>query len=52
MKGFNRDEINLEILRPYLTDNALKLAINAYIKDNGPEPMDGAIYEQVVANRI
>ena len=52
VKGFNRDEINLEILRPYLTDNALKLAINAYIKDNGPEPMDGAIYEQVVATEF
>ena len=51
-KSFNRDVINLEILRPFLTDYAITLAINAYVKQNGPKQLEGVVYEQIIPKKI
>ena len=51
-KDFNREDLDLEKLRLFLTDYAIKLAINAHIKEHGPNQIDGVSYEQVMANKI
>ena len=52
VKSFNRGQLNLEEIAPYLTDNAIKVALNAHLKDNGPNVLNGVTYEQVVAKKI
>ena len=52
VRSFDRDRLNPQEIFPYLTDNALKLAINAHIKDYGPNLLDGVEYEQIVARRL
>ncbi|MCW1918338.1 hypothetical protein NX862_06210 [Rhodobacter sp. KR11] len=42
----DRAEIELEALRPYLTDAALLHAVKAHLKANGPNALTGATYVQ------
>lgn len=51
-KEFDIQSLNLEKLRPYLTEYAIKVAINAHIKDHGPNQIEGVKYEQVVARKL
>ena len=51
VKEFEINVLDLEKLRPHLTEYAIKLAINSHIKDHGPNQIDGVIYEQVVVKK-
>lgn len=52
VKDFDLQILDLEKLRPHFTEYAIKLAINSHIKENGPNQIDGVIYEQVVAKKL
>lgn len=52
VKNFDRDILDLDQLRPFFTDYAIRLAINSFIKENGPDQLDGVIYEQVISKKI
>jgi hypothetical protein len=43
---FNRDRLDLEALRPFLTDSALLVACNKHLKEHGANKLAGATYEQ------
>jgi hypothetical protein len=47
VEGFDRDRLDLEKLRPYLTDSALLAACRKHLEVNGPHKLPGASYEQV-----
>ena len=49
---FIRSELDLEKLRPFFTESAIKKAINAHIKSCGPNQIDGATYQQVVSKNL
>ena len=51
VQSFQRDRIDLEALRPFLTDYAIQNAINAHVKKTGVK-LDGVIYEEVVTKNI
>jgi hypothetical protein len=44
--GLNRASVDLETLRPYLTDAALMTAAKAHLKANGPHRLSGASYAE------
>ena len=46
----NRTTVDLEQLRPYLTDYALKNAAKAHLDENGPDLLQGVTYSQTLAN--
>ena len=52
VKSFDRNSIDLEELRLFLSDHAIRLAINSHIKAKGPKQLQGVIYEQVIANKL
>jgi hypothetical protein len=52
VKSFDRAGLDIEKLRPYLTDHSIKMAINSYIKDIGPNSIDGVEFEQVIAKSL
>ena len=52
VKHFDREALDLEKLRPFLTDYAIKLAINSHIKENGPNQLSGVVYEQIIAKKV
>ena len=52
VQNFDRESLDLEQLRPFLTDHAIKSAINWHIKENGPNQLNGVVYEQVITNRL
>ena len=51
VQSYHRDSIDLESLRPFLTDYAIKNAINAHVKKTGMQ-LDGVVYEEVVTKNI
>lgn len=51
-KAFDLETVDIEKLRHYFTDYAIRLAINSHIKENGPHQIGGVVYEQVVAKKL
>jgi len=51
-KEFDIQSLNLEKLRPYFSEYAVKSAINAHVKDHGPNQIEGVKYEQVIAKNL
>ena len=48
VKDWEIENLNLEMLRHHFSDGAIRYAINAHIKENGPNKIPGVAYEQVV----
>ena len=48
--GVDRATVDLEKLRPYLTEYALRLAAKAHLDENGPNAVQGVTYAQTLAN--
>ena len=46
----DRATLDLEKLRPYLTEYALKLAAKAHLDENGPNALQGVTYNQTLVN--
>lgn len=46
VKAVDRDTLDLEALRPHITNAALLSAARAHLKVNGPNSLRGAVYEQ------
>lgn len=51
VQSFQRDSIDLEALRPFLTDYAIQNAINAHVKNTGVK-LEGVMYEEVITKNI
>lgn len=52
VKSYDINELDLEKLKNYFTDHAIKTAINSYIRQNGPNQLSGVDCEQTVAKRF
>ena len=50
--SYDRQELDLEMLRPYLTDFALRNAINSYLKENDHKTLAGVHCEQVLSKKL
>jgi len=46
VESVSRDEVDLEALRPYLTDTALLIAARHHLKHHGPHVLKGASYAE------
>jgi hypothetical protein len=46
IEGVSREEVDLEALRPYLTDTALLNAARHHLKHHGPHSLKGASYAE------
>lgn len=47
VEGVDRERLDLEKLRPFITDNALLIACQKHLEANGPHKLRGASYTQV-----
>ena len=45
---FNRNILNFEILKEYLSDHSIKLALNSHLKEHGPNILDGVRYKKIL----
>jgi hypothetical protein len=52
LKDFDIRKLDLEKLRIYFTEFAIKNAINSHIKENGPNQIAGVEYEQTVGRKL
>lgn len=43
---FNREEINIEQIKMYITDFAIQKALEKHLKENGPNKLTGVSYEK------
>jgi hypothetical protein len=48
VENFNRDALDYEILKVYLTDSAIKNALSAHLKENGPNILNGVNYKKIL----
>ncbi len=48
IESFNKQILDYNILKPYLSDYHVKLALNAHLKANGPHLIDGVEYKKKV----
>jgi len=48
IESFNKNILDYNVLKPYLSDYHVKLALNAHLKANGPNLIDGVIYKKKV----
>ena len=46
--SFNKQILDYNLLKPYLSDYHVKLALNAHLKANGPNLIDGVEYKKKV----
>ncbi|MDC0139843.1 hypothetical protein OAI04_03400 [Hyphomicrobiales bacterium] len=49
---FDKELLDLEILREYLSDYSIMIALKNHLKANGPNQIKGAIYAQVIPNKL
>ncbi len=47
VEGFDRETLDLEALRSYLTETAILLACRRHLADHGPHSLPGASYRQI-----
>jgi len=52
VKSYSADRLDFNELIPYLSDFAIKTALNNHLKENGPNLLEGVEYEQVVAKNL
>ena len=48
VESFNRDALDYETLKVYLTDSAIKNALSAHLKENGPNTLNGVNYKKIL----
>ena len=48
IESFNKQILDYNILKPYLSEYHVKLALNAHLKANGPNLIDGVEYKKKV----
>ena len=48
VENFNRNMIDLEQLRNFFTDHALKNALNAHLREHGPNTLNGVTYKKIL----
>ena len=48
IESFNKNILDYNLLKPYLSDYHVKLALNAHLKANGPNMIDGVEYKKKV----
>ena len=48
VESFNRDVLDFETLRVFFTDHAIKNALNAHLRDHGPNILNGVNYKKIL----
>lgn len=48
IEKFDRNILNIEILKDYFTDHSIKLALGAHLKEHGPNILDGVKYKKIL----
>ena len=48
VESFNKQILDYNVLKPFLSDYYVKLALNAHLKTNGPNLIDGVEYKRKV----
>ena len=48
VESFNKQILDYNVLKPFLSDYYVKLALNAHLKANGPNLIDGVEYKRKV----
>ena len=48
VESFNRDVLDLDTLKVYFTDHAIKNALNAHLREHGPNVLNGVNYKKIL----
>jgi hypothetical protein len=48
VESFNRDVLDLDTLKVYFTDHAIKNALNAHLREHGPNVFNGVNYKKIL----
>lgn len=48
VESFNRDLLDLETLRMFFTDHAIKNALTAHLREHGPDVINGVNYKKIL----
>ena len=48
VESFNRDVLDFETLRVFFTDHAIKNALNAHLREHGPDAINGVNYKKIL----
>ena len=48
VESFNRDLLDLETLRVFFTDHAIKNALTAHLREYGPDVINGVNYKKIL----
>ena len=46
--GFNRETLDFNVLKPFLSDYYVKQALNAHLKLHGPNQLEGVEYRKAI----